>query len=432
MLSLSSREQRTHIAVSTHKLMCTAMPNVQPDQHCKGSSNAPTWHAIAAFNWADAVPSLVAAGIPVAAADCALVTVDQPFDLTLQPSWKLERLESPLHTCALSLAATLGHVDTLAAMLVAGADPNPVEPHGRWMWHPLAAAAMSSRRTWSQALQEVVTVPEASALEMCRQLLAAGADILVACGAGYMPEHVGQPGPNWPLWLHSQPIQRLLLSELVQRCNSAPEPFQPSFRLCHDFLLLAAQLDDTAAYNAVASRVPAGRAPAEYAALATQLVDGARSGRGQRLMLRHMAQQAAAVAAAAAEPAGLAAHIGAALEHTLQGAAKHGELWEVSMLMDAGVRVSMAAINAAVAACRPEALALLLPQLRPAARLAVEHKAGGSKAWTVPSRGPQSYACPLLTLLGCRADEVSRAKLLSPGLPPACHLACALCLLMHA
>ncbi|PRW34070.1 ankyrin repeat [Chlorella sorokiniana] len=146
------------------------------------------------------------------------------------------QLMDPLGSCALSLAAALGHTATLKALLDAGADANPVEPSGRPMWHPLAAAAMAHDSGNVDSCGQPL-VSEATAVEMCELLLACGADV-AACLAAYGPACQWRRA-SWLLQLHSRAVQRLLLRELLRAVQRGR--LHPNFELGSVLLLLTAQ-----------------------------------------------------------------------------------------------------------------------------------------------------------------------------------------------
>lgn len=151
----------------------------------------PLLHGIACAEAAWAVEQAAAAAAPVAAA-AGRVHRLYPHRRALKALAPLlgeaafRKLMDPLGCCALSLAAALGHAATLAALLDAGADPNPVEPSGRPMWHPLAAAAMS-HDAGSVDSCGVPLVSEATAVAMCELLLSHGADVAACLALTWRP-----------------------------------------------------------------------------------------------------------------------------------------------------------------------------------------------------------------------------------------------------
>ena len=343
----------------------------------------------------------------------------------------------PLGCCALSLAAALGHTRTLAALLDAGATPNPGEPSGRPMWPPLAAAALACGSGNLDAAS-LPLVPEAAALAMCELLLARGADV-TACLAAVGPASQWRRA-SWLLQLEGRALQRLLLRELLAAVRQGR--LRPNFELGGVLLLLAAQADCAAAFGQLAAALPAGRLPAEYCQLAEEAVATARcclggggggcskgrasgdSSQQPGEVLRCMAQLAAAsqrqraaeaaamegagdqapATAVAASPDQLARHLGCELAACLAAAALDGQRGQLEALLRAGVPVTAAAITSAVHGGSLGCLALLLQHGAPPA-----NPLPADTVLRIPSsamHGPPQYPCPMLALLATHAAQV--------------------------
>ncbi len=339
------------------------------------------------------------------------------------------QLMDPLGCCALSLAAALGHTATLEAMLDAGADPNPLEPSGRPMWHPLAAAAMAHDAGNVDSCGEP-RVSEATAVQMCELLLSRGADV-AACLAAYGPACQSRRA-SWLLKLHSRAVQRLLLRELLLTVQQGC--LRPNFELGSVLLLLAAQADEAGAFLSLAAALPAGRLPAEYRQLAQDAVATARCclgggaacgsdsgsaaesngadgrpGEVLRCMVQLAAtaqqQAAAGVSAGAAVPAHFAEQLGLELSACLHAAALDGHTGQLAALLEAGVPVTAAAVVCAVRGGSLPCLQLLLRYgIPPAEPLPAD------LVLRLPSsmESGLQYPCPVLTLLATHAAQVGR------------------------
>ncbi|KAL4423257.1 hypothetical protein ABPG77_004526 [Micractinium sp. CCAP 211/92] len=367
----------------------------------------PLLHAIAAADAAALVPAAVAAGLPITSASVTVWLSKRRLGpaIDLIPQEAAAVLLDRHGICALTLAASLGHAATVAALLAAGADPNPVHPDGQPVLHPLAAAA---------TVQD-----EAAALATCQVLLAAGADV-----AGALP-HLPAGGRHsrscsWLLNMQSSRVEQLILGALLERWKN--DSWRPStWGTASALVLLAAQADHRQAFQKFASHLPAGRLPAEYAELAEDAVGAALraacwGSRGD--VLRCLVQLATGDrpqrSSRPSQPHVLSLHLSAELAASLEAAAADGDLQVLQCLVRAGTVVSQTAVKAAVCSGRPAALALLLQHGAPSAppllagtvptvsATAFEEEDGlpaDDSSW------PGAYPCPLLTLLAHHAHE---------------------------
>ena len=402
-------------------------------------------HAAAAADAPEAVAAALAAGL--AGGELArrmhLSELRQLFSGNTALLWRLKACQGMLgsaYVCPVSLAAALGHHRALAALLAAGVPLGGGDASHPPSWHSLAAAAISAEAAgwcagsgWDAA---AVDAAEGAAVESCRLLLQAGADVAeaVSCHSA---------GSHWLLSVDSQPLLRLLLDEAADRCARG---WRPRYDAARTLLLAAATADAPSAYHAFAAVLPSGCVPSEYWLLAGEAV--ALACRSGCLVLRCMAQQAAtargaaavgaiavpaeagqegdAAALAAATPVkpaqaggaaaplpaataptdSLAAHLAAELAACLEAAATDGELHQLSVLLEAGMRPTAAAVRAAVISGCMGALALLLRDgappvepLPPGTVLVLPSGGAAAGAGSAPA-----YTCPLLTLL--HAQEV--------------------------
>lgn len=393
----------------------------------------PLLHGIAACSDAVWAVELAAAAVPVAAA-AGRVHRLYPHRHALKALVPLlgeaafRQLMDPLGCCALSLAAALGHTATLEALLDCGADSNPVEPSGRPMWHPLAAAAMAHDAGNLDSHGQPL-VSEATAVEMCELLLSRGADV-VACLAAYSPACQWRRA-SWLLQLHNRAVQRMLLRELLRAVQQGR--LRPNFGLGSVLVLLAAQADDAAAFRSLAAALPAGRLQAEYRQLAEDTVAAARcslggsaassngSGGGSAAggggaaeqpgeVLRCMMELAETAQPRTAAGTGVAAiwgplagHLGPELSACLEATALDGHADQLTALLAAGVPVTAVAVTSAVSG---ESLACLQLLLRrgapPAAPLPSD------QVVSLPSTVHSStqYPCPVLALLATHTAQV--------------------------
>ncbi|KAL4436736.1 hypothetical protein ABPG75_003875 [Micractinium tetrahymenae] len=258
-------------------------------------------------------------------------------------------------TCALMLAAALGHTATVAALLAAGADPTPADLDGQPTWHPLAAAATADA--------------EAAALENCRLLLAAGADVTAVLTADPPATNWRYSSCRWLLTLQSSQVERLIIEALLERCRH--DGWRPgSWGMACTLLLLAAQASDQQAFLCFASALPADCPPAEYENLAEEVVGtitemacrlasrarrtGRSGGSGGSLLpciVRLAAGDGSLPAAPASDHSAAAAaglnllvpHLTAELAASLEAAAAAGNLNALQCLLSAGAAVIPAA-----------------------------------------------------------------------------------------
>jgi hypothetical protein len=382
------------------------------------------YHLIAAVDAPEAVGLAVAAGVPIAAADCGVPPSQVQRGLATlaghQAAIDADELLRRQRVCALSVAAFCGHSRALAALLAAGADPNPAEPSGRRMWHPLAAAATSSLTDWRDGGRCPVASPRTAA-DMCQQLLAAGASVLAACGSSYSHQH-------WLSLLPPGNLPRLLLANLVSRLDGDPPGFRATRRQWQDLLQLAAQADDAAAFRRFAAALPPTMSQAELTGLASEAAATACFQGGRPRVMGCMAELAAGLdldqllqrmglQGEALCP--LAPHLLTALHGHLAAAARGGDLQGVQVLLAAGVPVTAAAVRSAVDGGALPALRLLLPALQPGEQAWAVRQPQG-QPWFVPSEleVPLQYPCPMLGLLGWHAARVSPHSSARPEPPP--------------
>ncbi|KAL4452360.1 hypothetical protein ABPG75_008022 [Micractinium tetrahymenae] len=237
MLGQLSPEQRHHIQLldALLKRDAAALQQLLADRR-RGRArlarrNKPMglWHALALSGFQQAVPLLVAAGVPVAgAADMApLPTLQAALPSSLRPL-----LTHPLqkrilcfkhNMSALALAAYRGDVQVVAALLAAGANPNAAaDPPLPWQLRPLAAAAVAAADciAWQDALA------------VMQQLVAAGARAgLVAHDRLFAR-------------LGCEPAVRFLLRQLCAEASDGSFQPPPGDELLLDLLKEAVDLDD--------------------------------------------------------------------------------------------------------------------------------------------------------------------------------------------
>lgn len=210
----------------------------------------PLLHALAAAGFHQGVPLALAAGVPISAADAVLrlhgrrqgggKPVYSLVELLLPFLSKAQNqvLMDPLGACCLSLAATLGHAETLAAFLAAGANPNPAEPRGRPMWHPLSAAALSCCSN-SRCHLGPPAASKSVAAAMVKLLLGAGADPAASIAAA--PWATGWGAHSWLLHLGSRCRQLAMLELLLERSRQGGLPLR--FDRASMLVLLSCQAD---------------------------------------------------------------------------------------------------------------------------------------------------------------------------------------------
>lgn len=369
----------------------------------------PLLHAIAAADAAALVPAAVAAGVPITSASVTVRLSKRRLGPAIDfiPQEAAAVLLDRHGICALTLAASLGHAATVAALLAAGADPNPVHPDGQPVLHPLAAAA---------TLQD-----EMAALATCQVLLAAGADV-----AGALDTHLPAGGRHarscsWLLNMQSSRVEQLILGALLERWKN--DSWRPStWGTASALVLLAAQADHRQAFQKFASHLPAGRLPAEYAELAEDAVGAALraacwGSRGD--VLRCLVQLATGGrpqrSSRTSQPHVLSLHLAAEVAASLEAAAADGGLQVLQCLVRAGTVVSQTAVKAAVCSGRPAALALLLQHGAPSAPPLLAGTVPTISDTAVDEEDALSAAAaswrsacpgPLLTLLTHHAHEV--------------------------
>lgn len=385
----------------------------------------PLLHAIAAADAAVLVPAAVAAGVPIAQATMVLGISQRsldPFMEVISPQAAAVLRDRPC-VCALTLAAVLGHAATVAALLAAGADPNPTHPDGKSILHPLAAGATA--------------MDDAAALAICRTLLAAGADISAAVAALPPARRWQARSCSWLLGIRSIHVEHLILGALRQHWQR--HGWRPAgWGVASALVLLAAQADNRRAFLQFASHLPAGRLPSEYEDLAKVTVGvglhAACCGGRRGDVLQCMQQLAAGGRPRRRGALGsqlhlLIPHLAAQLAASLDAAAAEGDVKALQCLLSAGAVVSPTAVRAAVCSGRPAALALLLrhgappaPPLPASAVLEALDSAADEDGGLFASDAswPCAYPCPLLTLLAHHARQVSGSLQLRPrcALPP--------------
>jgi hypothetical protein len=195
-----------------------------------------------------------------------------------------------------------------------------------------------------------------------------------------------------------------MLELLLERSQQGAPPLR--FDRASMLVLLSCQADCPEAFRHFAVALPAGRLPAEYRQLAAEAVGIAcstssdHSSSQHRQVLRCMVQ-----AGAAAAPGPLAAHVAQQLAASLAAAALEGQLWELQLLLKAGVPISTAAVRGAIRGGCPEALAMLLrfgpPPADPLPADAVLRVPS-----TLHNGDYNQYPCPLHTLLATHARKV--------------------------
>lgn len=251
-------------------------------------------------------------------------------------------------------------------------------------------------------------LPEKALSSLMQQLPASLAKPLAAGDAAAACRRLVHP--RWLLLLDSLPLQHAVLQQLRERAHHGSMP--GGFDLISVLVVTAAQVGDAPALCCCAAALPAvpGRLPADYQRLAEDAVaaacmhDSCASGEaGQESVLQRLVQLSTPVEAAPAgarrhAPSPLAPYLACQLDSCLEGAARAGCTAELNALLAAGVRVTPAALRAAVEGGCVDALSLLLHHGAPAPEPALLLPGDDSR--------PARYACPVLALLAAHAAQV--------------------------